>query len=148
MPRRLSAAERAEREGRVIELRRQRLHWDEIGAAVGVSASVACRTWQAAMARHPLPRTQLEEYRAEELELVDLAVRDLMAIARDNSLMSNGRPRVSDGVRVEAWAAIRAWAERKARLLGLDAPAKHQIISLGQIEAEILRLEAELTGQD
>ena len=146
MPRKLPATVRAAREARIIELRRQRLHWDEIGAAVGVSASVACRDWQAAMARHPLSRTTLEDYRAEETELIDQAVRALMAIARDDSVMPNGRARVSERTRVEAWAAIRGWAERKARLLGLDAPAKYNVTTLGQIETEIACLEAELAS--
>lgn len=45
---------------------------------------------------------------------------------------------------MEAWNAIRGWAERKARLLGLDAPAKHQFLTMDMIDAEVKRLQVEL----
>jgi hypothetical protein len=49
---------------------------------------------------------------------------------------------------VEAWRAILGWAERKARLLGLDAPIRSQpqIIATDKLDAEIEALVAELAA--
>jgi hypothetical protein len=44
-----------------------------------------------------------------------------MSIATDNN--------TSARTRVEAWSAIRGWAQRKARLLGLDSPTKHAVLT-------------------
>jgi hypothetical protein len=59
-----------------------------------------------------------------------------MSIATDNT--------TSARTRVEAWSAIRGWAEHKARLLGLDAPKTHAVLTLDAIDAQIATLEAEL----
>src|ERR1039457_565926 len=69
--------------------------------------------------------------------LIDDAIADLLPIARDHT-----RPRSA----VEAWNAIRGWADRKARLLGLDAPArsKVEVITEEMVDAEIRRLETEM----
>jgi hypothetical protein len=36
------------------------------------------------------------------------------------------------------------WADRKARLLGLDAPQTHAVLTLDALDAQIAALEAEL----
>jgi hypothetical protein len=69
-------------------------------------------------------------------ELIDRAVNSLMGIATNNT--------TSTRTRVEAWSAIRGWAERKARLLGLDSPTKHAVLTLDALDAQIAALEAEL----
>jgi hypothetical protein len=125
----------AERRAQVVALRRRRLTFDEIGAELGVSRQRAHAIWRAALAE--IPAAQLDEHRIEELALIDDAIANLMPIARDHK-----RPRSA----IEAWNAIRGWAERKAKLLGLDAPGKRQIevITADVIDREIARLEAEL----
>jgi hypothetical protein len=79
------------------------------------------------------PAADLEAIRAEELDLIDAAIRSLLRLARNQS-----RPRYS----IDAWTEIRGWAERKARLLGLDAPTRHrvQVITEDDVDAEIQRL--------
>jgi hypothetical protein len=69
------------------------------------------------------------------LALIDDAIADLLPVARDHS-----RVRYS----VEAWGCICRWSERKARLLGLDAPVKKAISILTDdaVQAEIVRLQA------
>lgn len=125
----------AERRAQVIAMRRSRATFDQIGRALGVSRQRAHELYRQALAE--IPAAQLEEHRAEELMLIDDAIADLMIIARDHS-----RPRSA----VEAWNAIRGWADRKARLLGLDAPRRQavEVITSEMIETEISRLEAEL----
>lgn len=125
----------AERRARVIELRRRRMSFAEIGAELGVSLQRAHAIYRETLAA--IPAQHVEEHRAEELVLIDDAIANLLLIARDHD-----RPRTA----VEAWTSIRGWAERKAKLLGLDAPAQ-VVLTMDTIEAEIRRLEAELACQ-
>lgn len=133
----LSPMEAAERKARIVELRRQRRQWDAIGAEFDISAQRAYQLYQQALTERP--NLQVDEHRAEETELIDLAVRRLMAIAVDGS--------VSPRTKVEAWGTIRSWCERKAKLLGLDAPTVHQHLTMDAIDAEIAQLDGILASR-
>lgn len=133
-PRGTDRLDAAETRTRVVQLRRLRLSFEEIGAQLGLSRQMAWKHYQRALADLPAPH--LAEHRAEELTLVDDAIRRLMAIAADQA--------VSPRTRVEAWTAIRGWAEHKARILGLNAAMKVEVSDA--IEAEISRLAAELAA--
>lgn len=124
--------EMAARDARIVELRRHRLSWNEIAEAVGAPTHVVRRRYSLSLAR--VPAQSVDEHRAEELVLYDDAVADLMIIARD--------PAVSARTRVEAWSAIRTWCERKAKLLGLDAPT--QTITVDLVDSEIAKLTTEI----
>lgn len=78
-----------------------------------------------------IPAAHLHEHRAEELALVDDAIADLMPIARDHN-----HPRSA----IEAWNAVRGWAERKAKLLGLDAPKQTEVRNIDEIDVRLLEL--------
>lgn len=131
---RLSAAERR---AEVVRLRRSRLRFDEIGQTLGVTKERAWKIYQEALAA--IPAQDVEEHRAEELMLIDDAIRGLLPIARD---------RQHTRTAVEAWSAIRGWAERKAKLLGLDAPDRHEIITIDAIDRELATLHAQLARAD
>jgi hypothetical protein len=120
---------------RVVALRRDRLTFDQIGAALGVTKQRAYQLYREVLAE--IPAAEVAEHRAEELLLIDDAIADLLPIARDHV-----RPRTS----VEAWRAILGWAERKSRLLGLDMPVRTatQVTIDGEVERDIERLVAEL----
>jgi hypothetical protein len=128
----------AETRARVIELRRRRATFDDIGRALGISRQRAHQIYCRSLAE--IPAADLAEHRAEELTLIDDAIRDLMPIARDHTQARSA---------IEAWNAIRGWTDRKARLLGLDAPAQHKIdvITEDTVNAEIARLEAQIGPQ-
>lgn len=127
----------AERKARVIGLRRRRLTFDQIGRALGISRQRAHQIYSAAVAE--LPARSAAEYDAEELDLVDNAIADLMKIAFDHD-----KPRTS----VEAWSAARGWAEHKARLLGMNAPVKHEVRAIDAIDARLLELADEVALGD
>jgi hypothetical protein len=126
----------AERRAQVVAMRRRRATFDDIGRALGISKQRAHQLYEQAITE--IPAQQVDEHRAEELTLIDDAIRNLMVLARD--------PDTSSRTKVEAWNAIRGWAERKARLLGLDAPRRQaiEVITTDMIEEEIARLEAKL----
>jgi hypothetical protein len=124
--------ETAQKMARVVEMRRKRMHWRDIGAAMGFEGSYAKKLYDRALAQ--IPASQVDEHRAEESMLIDDATANLLTIATDE--------RVTHRSRIEAWSVIRAWAERKAKLLGLDAPT--QTVSIDKIDAEIMALSREL----
>jgi hypothetical protein len=127
----------AARRARVIELRRARWYWSDIGADLGITAQGAQQLYQAAGGA---PVARLEEHRAEESDLTDRAVRELLALA--------GASEVSPRARIDAWAVIRSWSERRCKLLGLDAPAKvATVITEDMIDAEIARLQVEIEAR-
>ncbi len=126
----------AARRARAVELRRARWTFDAIAADLGVSKQRAHELYLSAL--REVPAANVEQHRAEELALIDDAARELMEIARG--------PEVGARTRVEAWSVLRSWAERKAKLLGLDAPAPQrvEVITEDAIDAQIRALREEL----
>jgi len=117
---------------RIVELRRQRIGFPEIAQTLNVSTQYTRRLYRQALA--DIPTQHVDEHRAEELVLYDDAIADLMIIAREQ--------KVSPRTRIEAWNSIRGYAERKAKLLGLDAPT--QVVTIDKVDQEIAALEREL----
>ena len=98
----------------IAQLRRRRVHFEEIAAHLGITADRAAELYKQTLSQIPeLART---EHHAEEVALADEAVRRLLMIARDDATS----PRTA----VEAWNSARGWAEHKAKLLGLDGKDK------------------------
>lgn len=112
------------RREQVVQMRRARLSFAEIGRRMNITGQRAGQLYRAALA--DIPRQAINEHQVEELELIDTAVNRLMAIAADAS--------VSPRTRVEAWSSVRGWAERKARLMGLDSPS--QVETSGTVRYE------------
>lgn len=134
----LSPAERAARQARIVIMRRGRATWDQISQEMGVTASRCHQIYSEALASNPLTAIQVDEHRLEEVELIDTAVRGLLSIAMNRE--------VSDRTRVEAWSSMRGWSERKAKLLGLDAPAQVEITTIDALDAQIAALEVQLAA--
>lgn len=126
----------AERRLRVVQLRQARLSFVEIGRQLDITGQRAGQLYKEALAQ--IPRMAVEEHRVEELELIDLATRRLMAIAIAAT--------TDQKTKVAAWAVICKWAEQKAKLLGLNAPSRHEVITIDAIDAEIAQLETALAG--
>jgi hypothetical protein len=120
----------AEQQARVVELRRRRLTFAEIGQTMGFTAQRAHQIYNDAL--KAVPALQVDEHRVEELTLVDDAIASLWDIAHNAK-----QPRTA----VEAWTSIRGWAERKAKLLGLDTPVKQELTVDGGIRYEIVGVD-------
>lgn len=136
----------AYRAGKILEMRRNRIPMEECAAEFGISVSYAHRIYKKALAEYPTQHA--EEYRAEELQLVDEAVHSLLAIARGHhevrtKWLKSGPveydyyPTYKD--RIEAWNAIQKWSETKRKLTGIDAPTQIQFTT-ESIQAEVARL--------
>jgi hypothetical protein len=68
----------------------------------------------------------------------DRATRELLILAEV--------PNVNPRTKVEAWNAVRGWAERKAKLLGLDAPTRTQatVVTADMFDQALKELEQEV----
>jgi len=125
--------ESAERMAQIVAMRRQRMTQDAIARKLGISQQRVSQLYSQALAM--IPAQQVDEHRIEELTLIDDAIADLLDMAHDHD-----RPRTA----VEAWNSIRGWAERKAKLLGLDAPTQFEHLTIDAIDAELRMLKAEM----
>lgn len=123
-------------QARIVELRDRRWHWNEIATAVDRDQSWCRELYIQAMAATPM--ATVTSAREEELRTVDLAIRELLDITMDED--------VSPRSRIEGWNSVRTWSERRAKLLGLDAPVRKEvsIISEDTIDAELKRLEQQV----
>jgi Homeodomain-like domain len=121
-----------EREARALELRKAGATFAQIGKALGCCESRAWRIVQRALGR--VVAEPLEELR----QLESLRLDQLLMVMWPKAMAGNG------------WAVDRCLAimQRRARLLGLDAPTKHEVLTIDAIDAEIARLEAELRGME
>ncbi len=130
-----SAEERvaaAERQAQALQLRLGGASFAQIGRQLGdVSAPRAYQLYKAALR---------QVVRQPNAELVDLE------LARLDQLLVAMWPKAMQG---SGWAVERCLSimERRARLLGLDAPTKHEVMTIDAIDAEIRHLEAELAGR-
>jgi hypothetical protein len=128
----------AERREQVVQLKRTKLSFAEIGRRLGISGQRAGQLYKEALAQ--IPWMAVEEHRLEALELYDTAIHQLMKIA----MATTTAPKI----KVDAWVAIKGYEDRRAKLLGTDAPARHEVITLDLIDAEIRALESALAHGD
>ena len=116
-----------------LKLRSNGLTYQKVANYLGVSKSTAFERVQRALAA--IPREAVDEYRKLENERLDLLLEKVLdkALAEDDN-------------KGFLFAVDRALAifERKGKLNGTDSPTKHEVITLGAVEAEIQRLEAKL----
>lgn len=141
----MDTAAQMAREARIFELRTQRVSFAKIGAELGITAQRVHQIFE--VARDRIPASRLADLRAEESELADRGIADLLKIAENDSINPRtGHPMVSPHARVEAWNAIRGWSESKRRLFGADAPLRKEITVLTDdvVDAAIKKLTDEM----
>jgi uncharacterized small protein (DUF1192 family) len=95
----------------------------------------------------------VEIHRAEELQRLDALLAEAWTVLkRQHVTVSHGRiikddfdePILDDGPTLSAIDRILKIQERKAKFLGLDAPQRHEVVSVDALDAEIAKLNAEL----
>ena len=126
--------EQAHIDTEALKLRSRGFTYQQIADSVGCSKPTAYARVKRALG--DIPREVAEEYRALECERLDalLAVATHQALTGKRSLFA-----------IDRCLMI---MDRRAKLLGLDAPTKHEVITLDYIQAEIMRLEAEVARDD
>jgi hypothetical protein len=109
-----------------LELRTQGLTYREIGNRLGVDASTAFRRCQNALAE--IPAQAVEEHRHVEL-------------ARLDALLSACWQEAMQG-KASAIRSALGIIDRRAKILGLDAPTRSQTLDWALVDRELARLDA------
>lgn len=146
----------AERAAEAAKLRSTGMSWDDVALALGFAdASGAYRAAQEAMRAIAEPAREL---RAMELARLDFALRMAWQVmVTEHITVSQGRvvlhpetglPLRDHGPVLAAIDRVIKIGERRARLLGLDAPTKIEAITVDQIEHAITQLAEELGVHD
>ena len=130
----VKTAESAQKDTEALRLRSSGMTYSRIAEALGISKSHAYYRVQNALAA--IPAEAVDEYRRLEGQRLDM----LMEVAMDKALSG-------DKGSLFAIDRVLAIQERAAKLRGLDAPIKHEVITLDYIQSEIRRLE-ETLGED
>jgi hypothetical protein len=141
----------AEKDAEAARLRARGQSYREIAAALGYQDdSGSYRAVQRALvATVAEPADELRALQVAQLDM--LAQQALGVLEREHISISQGRvmciddvPVPDDGPVLAAIDRLLKIQERRAKLLGLDAPSRHEVVSLDALDAEINRLSAEL----
>jgi len=147
--------EHAEQDAAAARLRARGMTYEQIATELDYCDRAAAR----AAVERALVATVTEpaaEVRQMELARLDEMYRAALAVLeRRHFAVSHGKivyhgvtPLEDDGPVLQAIDRMIRIMERRAKLLGLDAPTKVEVITLDAIEAEIRRLSAELGESD
>ena len=99
-----------EKEATIIELRHEGYVWREIATMVDMSIAGVVKAYKRALMRHPI--ATIEEHRELELDRLD------------NLQRTNWQPAVNGNLRAADY--VLRVIDKRAKLLGLDAPLKVQ----------------------
>lgn len=125
--------EQAHIDTEALRLRSRGYTYQQIADQMDCSKPTAYARVQRALAA--IPAEAVDEFRRLEGERLD----GLLAIALHKAYTQNSM------TAIDRCLAI---MDRRAKLLGLDAPIKTEVITLDYIQQEIQRLEAELGNND
>lgn len=125
-----------ERESQVVQWVSEGMTLTEVGRRLGVTQQRASQIWYRALDR--IPAANVAQCRANQQELIKTATRELFEIIRN--------PQASYTARVLALTALRGWADREAKLMGADMPARSEITHLSEstVDAAIRELQGEM----
>lgn len=115
-----AAIARAERESYIIQQRINRVSFRDIALKLGVSHTRVMQIF--AEVRDRIPAQHLAHLRAEEAELADKAITNLLTIAENEKVRPSSR--------IEAWRCICVWSAHKSALFGAFAPTRKEITVL------------------
>lgn len=129
----------AERRSQAVKLRIAGADWETIARTCGyASRGAACTDVTRAMENATAEATR----NADVLRHLELARLDRLQQAFWAAAIGGG-----EGAN-EAARTVLGIIDRRCRLLGLSAPKKLEVVTLGAIEAEIARLEADMGDPD
>lgn len=148
-------ADTAQRRKQAIDMRMAGASFQQIADTLGYTTrGAACQDISRALEQSVAEQTRsVESYREEELQRLDALLAEAWAVLkRQHVTVSHGRlirdesdePILDDGPTLSAIDRILKIQERRAKLLGLDAPQRHEVVSIDAVDAEIARLTAEL----
>ena len=129
MPQFIRTEEQAVIDTEALKMRSRGFTYQQIADNMGCSKGAAYQRVSRALAS--IPAEAVDEYRRLEGERLD----GLLAIATHQAFTKKS---------LFAIDRVLAIMDRRAKLLGLDSPVKHEVVTLDYVSAEIQRLEREL----
>lgn len=147
-----------QRRARCVELRTQGKDWQAIADELGYSSpAVACKDASRALEQAVLQQNRnVDLMRQEELQALDALLREAWTVLkREHVTVSHGKVIIDettgeklldDAPVLQAIDRILKIRERRAKLLGLDAPMKVEAITVDALDRAIAELAAELEG--
>lgn len=130
-----SEVEQAIRDRRIIQARRSGKSIDDIADDFGLTPQTISRIINTRLAQTiRLRDTEIDLLRQQELERLDAVQQAAWSAAMDGHI---------DSLKIVMNAV-----DRRCKLLGLDAPAQLEVISIGAIEAEMRRIDQQLALGD
>jgi len=148
------SADTAARDAKATELRSRGYSYQQIADTLGMHDRSAARkaVERALFATVAEPAEELR--RLELLKLDALSVAAWQILGAEHPVVSDGKIMVHDGVplidpmpTLHAIDRLLRIAERRAKLCGIDAPIRVGAITLADIDAELVRLDAELAAR-
>jgi len=118
-----------------LKLRSLGWSYQKVADAIGTTKATAYNRVQRALAA--IPAEAVDEFRRLEMERLDL----VLNVAMDKAMSG-------DKGALFAVDRVISIMDRRAKLMGLDAPVKQEILTLDAVTAEIQRLEAQLGDAD
>lgn len=148
----------AERRTKAIRLRLEGEDWQDIADKLGYSSrGAACTDVNRALATRVAEMgSTLEVYREAELMRLDQLTVEVWRVLRARHYLisqgetvedpETGRPLLDDGPSLQAVDRLLKIQDRRAKLLGLDAPQRMEVLTLDAIDAHIIELERQLAA--
>jgi hypothetical protein len=127
------AADTISQDWRAWDLRCQHLTYREIGAELGIDPSTAYDAVQRAAQMIPtegaaeMKMSMLEEMDRMSRHLWTVVERKRALVVRGRVVTCNGQKVIDDGPAIQAIAQLLRVQERRARLMGLDAPTRRAV---------------------
>jgi len=144
----------AQRDAEACRLRVRGLSYGEIATQLGyandTAASLAIRRQLAATVTEAA--NELRQFEVERLNIYERAAlgvleRKHVTVSQGRIIMMGDTPLLDDAPVLAAIDRLLKIQERRAKLLGLDAPTRVQVVTVDLVDAEIARLTAELAAQ-
>lgn len=149
--------EGAERDAKACEMKSRGATYQQISDTLGYgSRANAHRAVKSALAAIPIESA--EELRRLQLDTLEYLAghaarvleRQHLTITQSGRIVvdDDGQEVLDDGPILAAIDRILRIQDRKAKLMGLDAPVKTEVITLDYVDSRITQLLAELSGRD
>lgn len=156
---RAQRAATAERRAKLIKLRLAGRRYEDIYEELGYSSRYAAsRDFNRALEQNIAEqRASMEVYReAELMKLDDLAVQATRILLTAHYVVTQsgrivedprtGQPMRDDGPSLAAIDRLVKIGDRRAKLLGLDAPQRMEVLTIDDIDAQVRELTQQLTA--
>lgn len=158
---RAKRADLADRRSKLIQYRLEGRRYDDIYEELGYSSpKVASRDFNRALETNIAEqRTSMEVYRETELmKLDDLTTKAMKVLLARHFITTQagklvehpetGLPLLDDGPVLAAIDRLLKIGDRRAKLLGLDAPQRLEVLTIDAIDAQIRGLTEQLAALD